>query len=177
MIPIIKKYLKTKNQGFTLVELLLYMGIFSILIIVLLQMFFSIFDSQIDSQSSSSIITDGQFILNRFKYDVENAKSIVVPPAPGSSGTSAQLVINNKSYSYSLINGNVILTNSTSGTSDQLNSVNTTASNLNFLRLSDTKGKNIDTLTISVTLTSNIVKNGVPTTENFKTTVGVRPKQ
>jgi len=165
------------KQGFTLVELLLYMGIFSILVVALFQLFTSIIDTQIESQSSSSVFLDGQYILSRFRYDLQRAKSILTPSSPGAQETTTKFSIDNFTYTYSLVGGNLSLTNDVASTTGQLNSADTTVSNLNFIRLSDTQGKNNDTLSISFRLTSNIIKRGGPKAENFKTTVGIRPKQ
>ena len=177
MIIAFKKYLKEKNQGFTLVELLLYMGIFSILLVALFQLFTSIIDTQIESQSSSSVFLDGQYILNRSRYDIQRAKSIITPSSQGEQGTTTKLSIENTTYTYSLVDGNLALTNDVASTTGQLNSADTTVSNLNFTRLSDTQAKNTDTLTISFRLTSNIIRRGGPNAKNFKTTIGIRPKQ
>ena len=177
MISIFKKGYRDRNHGFTLVELLLYMGIFSILLVALFQLFTLIIDTQTESQSTSSVFLDGQYILNRFKYDVGRAKSIIAPSSLGEQGTTTKVSIDNATYTYSLANGNVILENDVASTTAQLNSLDTTVSNLSFTRLSDTQGKNSDTLTISLSLTSNIIKRGGPKAENFKTTVGIRPKQ
>lgn len=177
MILIIKNKRGERTRGFTLIELLLYIGIFSILLVALFQLFTSIIDTQSQSQSSSSVFLDGQYILNRFKYDVGRAKSITTPSLPGEQGITAKVSMSNGTYTYSLANGNLTLTDDVSSTSGQLNGADTTVSNLNFTRLSDTQGKNTDTLTISFKLTSNIIKRGGPKAENFKTTVGIRPNQ
>ena len=153
------------------------MGIFSILLVALFQLFTSIIDTQIESQSSSSVFLDGQYILNRSRYDIQRAKSIVTPSSSGEQGTITKLSIDNAIYTYSLVGGNLTLTNDIASTTGQLNRTDTTVSNLNFTRLSDTQGKNTDTLTISFRLTSNIIKRGGPKAENFKTTIGIRPKQ
>jgi len=173
----IQHQLRKSGAGFTLVELLLYIGIFSILVVSLFQLFTSIIDTQAESQSSSSVFLDGQYILNRFKYDMQRAKSIITPSSSGKQGITAKVSIDNGTYTYSLVDGNLTLTNDVALTTGQLNSADTTVSNLNFARLSDTQGKNTDTLTISLRLTSNIIKRGGPNTENFKTTVGIRPNQ
>ena len=161
------------NKGFTLVEILLYMGIFSILIVVLFQLLSSIFDVQLESQSTSSVTRDSRFILNRFSYDINQAKTIVSPISLGSQNASLQFTKDSTTYTYSLVNGNLTLANSSLGTTDELNSVNTTVSNLSFLRLSDTNRDN-DTVSISFTLTSKIIKRGGATSANFTTTVGTR---
>lgn len=161
------------NKGFTLVETLLYIGIFSILIVVLFQLLSLIFDVQLESQSTSSVTQDGRFILNRFSYDIGQADTIISPSSPGSQSAVLQFSKNGTIYTYSLANENLTLTNSSLGTSDELNSNNTTVSNLNFLRLSDTSGNN-DTVNISFTLKSKIIKRGGVSSENLTITVGTR---
>ncbi len=163
------------QRGFTLVELLLYMGIFSILLVMLFQIFASIFDVQLESKSVSSVTQDGLFIQNRLNYDASRTKSIVAP-ALGQSSESLSLFINNEVYTYSITNGNLNLSGTVSGTLGQLNSEDTSAS-ASFTRLSDTAGKNHDTITVSYTLTSKTIKQGIPNVENFRATLGLRPKQ
>ena len=163
------------ERGFTLVELLLYMGIFSILLVMLFQIFASIFDVQLESKSVSSVTQDGLFIQNRLNYDASRTKSIVAP-ALGQSSESLSLLIENEVYIYSIANGNLNLSSTVSGTLGQLNSADTTVS-ATFTRLSDTAGKNHDTITASFTLTSKTVKQGIPNVEDFRATLGLRPKQ
>ena len=160
------------NKGFTLVETLLYIGIFSILIVILFQLLSSIFDVQLESQSTSSVSMDGRFILNRFNYDIGQATSISIPSL-GTSGQTLRFLTGGTTYTYSLTNGNVTLTSSPSESVDQLNGFNTTVSNINFLRLGDVNGKN-DIITFSFTLTSKTVKRGGASAQNFRTTIGIR---
>jgi type II secretory pathway pseudopilin PulG len=162
------------SAGFTLVELLMYIGIFSILTISLFQLFTLIVDTQKESESGSSVFLDGQYILNRFKYDVNRANSANISQV-GVGTSSAQFSIGSQIFTYYLSDGDLIL--DTSSETASLNSIDSDVSSLNFLKVSDSKGKNQDTITISFTLTSNIIKRGGPKTENFKTTVGIRPKE
>jgi len=163
-----------KNQkGFTLIELSIFMGIFSILIFALFQLLISIFDVQLEAQSTAVVTQDGRYILNRFAYDVNNSTSII-SPSLGVTGQSLVMSNGTNTYTYSLSNGNLTLTASPSGTTDNLNSVNTTISNLSFLRLSDINGKNINTITATFTINSKIIRRSGVNTENFKTTVGIR---
>jgi len=59
------------------------------------------------------------------------------------------------------------------GTLDQLNSVNSTVSDLSFLRLADINSKN-DTASINFTLTSKFLRKKGQDFGTFKTTVGIR---
>lgn len=162
-----------RNQkGFTLVELLLYMGIFSILIVALFQLLSSILDVQLESQSTAGVSQDGRFIVNRLSYDIQRSTSII-SPSLGSQGQSMQLSDGTTTYSYTLTNGNLILTSTPPGTVDELNSYNTSVSNINFLRLGNAGGL-ADTITVSFTLTSKIIRRGGAPSKNFKTTIGIR---
>ena len=80
---------KKGRRGSTLIELLLYIGIFSILTAVLFQFFGTIIDTQLESQSTSSVLLDGQYALNRFNYDIKRADSIISPAIGEQSSTTA----------------------------------------------------------------------------------------
>ncbi len=161
-----------KSAGFTLIELLIFMGIFSILILSMFQLLTSIFDVQLESQSTSAVSQDGRYILNRLTYDIKNATTVISPSA-GSQGQSLLISDGATNYTYSLSNGNLTLTNSATGTTDQLNSVNTSVSNLNFLILSDSNVQT-KTVTVSFTLNSKATRRGGINTEGFSITIGTR---
>ena len=64
MKKIINLLLKKKNQkGSTFIETVLYIAIFSILLVIFLQMFTAIIDIQLESEAKSSVLQDGRFIL------------------------------------------------------------------------------------------------------------------
>lgn len=171
MKPIINSFRK-KSKGFTLIELLMYMGIFSILIVVLFQMLASIFDLQLESESAGGVSQDGRFIVNRLAYDVPRAATISAPLL-GITGQTLTILDGVKTFTYSLSSGNLILTENPGSISNQLNSIDTTVSNLNFYHLADNEEKN-DTITITFTLTSKIKRKGQPNFLDYKTTVGLR---
>lgn len=161
------------RKGFTLIELLLYMGIFSILLTVSLQMFGSVFELQLESQATSSVDVDGKFILSRFGYDIARADSITTPVSVGQSSSSMTIVTSGQSITYSLSDGNLNLTNSTLGTTDQLNSNESVVSDLSFLRLEGSSGGK-DLIQISFTLTSETTQRSGKEVRAFGTTGGLR---
>src|SRR4030042_100579 len=119
---IFKKFDKNKNNsGFTLIQILLYMGIFSILIIVLFTLLTSISDVQLESKSTATVSSDGRYILNRFAYDIARADSISSPISVGSQSSSLEFQSEGITYTYTLSNRNIIFTNNALGTTDQLN--------------------------------------------------------
>src|SRR4051812_22940217 len=99
------------RRGFTLVEFLVYMGLLSILLTVMTSIFFSILDVSAEAESISSVEQDGNFILQRFIYDISNAESIALPSSYGVNSSSLQLSINGINYSYSISNGMLQLSN------------------------------------------------------------------
>lgn len=161
------------KKGFTLVELLLYMGIFSILLTVTLQMFGSVFELQLESQATSSVDVDGKFIINRFNYDISRASSITLPATPGASGSALTITVNSQDLTYSLSNGRINLNNASTATTDQLNSSETSASNLSFTRLEGAAG-NKDIIQMSFILTSEVTQRKGKEVRSFQTTGGLR---
>ena len=173
MIKYLKIKIKNYDKGLTLIELLIYMGIFSILILAMVGLLATIFDVQLEAQSTSDVSKDGRYIVNKLTYDINNATSASVP-AVGVQGQTLVMSDGIITYTYNLQGGNLTLTNSILGTTDQLNSVNTTVSNLSFLKLSDTKSKNVNTITATFTLRSKVLQRGQAESQNFKVTAGTR---
>lgn len=165
-----------KRQGFTIVELLIYMGILSIVLVVLTQIFTTIVDFQLQSQSVSSVQQDGRFIMSRLQYDINRAQTIV-NPALGTQSTQLTITINGTNYQYSLSAspGNMQLND---GATDILNSYDTNVSNLTFTHFGNATSVQIpnpkNAIKVSFTITSKIQSNGNFETKNFESTIGIR---
>lgn len=159
-----------KNKGFTLMELVIYMGLFSILLIVLAEVFTSALDDRLKSESTSQVVQNGRFILARFMYDINRAESIAAPVSLGEQTNSLQIIISGVTYTYTLNNNNLELTNNFG--INKLNSGSTTISDLSFKRLGNISGKN--TIQINFTLVSKTVPKSGPEIKNFQTIIGLR---
>src|SRR3989338_3288431 len=96
--------------GFTLVELLIFMGMFTVLLAVLSQVFGMIVDARLESESTSSVVQDGNFLLNRFMYDIARTNTINTPSTVGSTDTTLYLTIDGVNHLYVLNAGNLELT-------------------------------------------------------------------
>lgn len=142
------KHITKNRQGFTLIELILFMGMFSFIMLVLMQIFTSLVDKQSEVQSVSAVESDRSFILARLNYDITRASNITIPANPGDQGSTLALNISGQTSTYSLIDGNIILTNE-DGT-DRLNSHKVTIPILNFERLGNAGGKNVIKLNYAV---------------------------
>jgi len=158
-----------KKQGFTIVELLLYIGLFSILIYVIMNIFATSLDLKSRSESVSMVHQDGRFILQKFMTDINNANSIIIPNL-GSSGSTLQIVLYGVLRTYQLNNNTIELIDNTD--TYQLSSFGTDVTNLSFTRIGSINGKN--TIKISFTLQGKANFNPGQETENFQTTIGIR---
>ena len=161
---------RRSRAGFTLVEIIMYMGILAFLLLILTQLLSSILGIHLESQASSAIQQDGRFILARLTYDINRAESIVLPATPSAQSSSLQQVLDSITNTYSLSGGNLLITNNLG--SDNLNSYGTTVSNLSFRRLGNIGGKN--TITIAFTLQSVTAREKGPEVKNFQITAGTR---
>lgn len=162
--------LSVKKRAFTLIELLIFMGILSVMLLVLTQVFVSILDSRIESESLSSVEQDGNFIVSRLMSDIERSTAINIPSAPGNHGSTLQIVAGGVTNTYTLNNGLLQLTN-TNGT-DQLNGYDTRVSNLDFKRIGG--GGATDSIQISMTITSLVVGHAGPQIKTYQITAAAR---
>jgi type II secretory pathway pseudopilin PulG len=161
---------RAKTSGFTLVELLMYMGLLSILLVALTTIFVAIIDTQLNAQATSYVAQDGRYIYSRLIADIHKASSVQSPQNLGDTTNSLQMTISSASASYSLADGNLILTDTTG--SHVMNSFGTTISDLSFTRIGNVNGKH--TFRINFTVSGNRVADSSPEVKDFQTTAGLR---
>ena len=140
-------------KGFTLVELIIYMGILVMLLTVLTTIFTQAVDTQLESQASSSVEQDGRYIISKLLYDINRASSIT-SPALGVTSSSLQIVISGVTYTYASSSGNLVLTNNNGA--NNLNGFDTTLSQLSFQIVGNSGGKN--TITVQFRLTTQTIR-------------------
>ena len=167
--------IKIKNEnigqkGFTLVELLIYMGLLAILLVILTEILVSILNVKLESEATSSVEQDGRYILSRLAYDINRADSITTPVNPGDTGDTLEIIIDGVSNSYSESGNDLQLTNG-SGTNN-LNSSETSISDLILQRLGNAGGKN--SIKLQFTVISVAVKSGGAEQKIYSTTIGLR---
>lgn len=160
-----KKY----KKGFTLVELLIFMGLLSIILFVLTDMLASSLEAGSQVYTFSHVQQDGRYILAKLIYDINQASAINTP-ARGSQSNVLQIVINGNTQTYLINSANLRLTNN--GGDYLLNSYDTEISNLNFNHIGNVGGKG--TIQISFTVTSKTITNVGKEIKSFQTTVGLR---
>jgi len=146
------------------------MVILIVLLTTLSSIFAGILNVQKESQSTSTVDLDARFIIAKLIHDMQSMQTgdtITSPASPGQSGSSLTFSVNSINQTYSLSNGNLVLSNS-SGTNN-LNGVDTIISALQFMRIGE--GTNSDTIRVSFTITSRVNKDNGPETRNYQTTI------
>jgi type II secretory pathway pseudopilin PulG len=165
-----KKLKLRTNNGFTLVELIIYMGLLSVLLLVFTDIFTSILDTQLSSKNTSSVADDGRYIYSRFIYDVNRAQTIIEPSSYGIPSSQMTITIDGQNYTYSLTNNNLMLTDSTG--SYALNGDGSKITSVTFTKIGATSTK--DTIQIKFTIKGSIPNHGIIDQEVFQTTAGTR---
>lgn len=160
-----------QQKGFTLIELVIYMGILTILLSVLSSIFGAIVDVQLESTATSSVDQDGRYILAKLTHDVASSSAILLPLNPGDQTNTLQLTINSINYTYSLdSNKNLQIVNNSTNETNVLNSYDTYLSGLTFTRIGS--GDSNDTVRVSYTLISRTSEITRQETKTFQTTLG-----
>lgn len=164
--------LKTFQNGFTLVELLVYMGVLTILVSILSSLFKSIADVELSSKATSSVDQDSRFIISRLIHDMQTATAIVTPNSAGATSNTLQITVNSVNYTYSSVSGSLKFDNPNyPGETNYLNSIDTILTNLSFTRIGS--GDNKDTIQVNFTLKSVSKQNGGAEQRSYQTTLGL----
>ncbi|OGM05883.1 hypothetical protein A2125_00995 [Candidatus Woesebacteria bacterium GWB1_43_5] len=164
------KIRKNRLFGFSLIEILLYMGLLGIFLFSLTNLFVSSIDVRLESEAKSSVEQDGRYLLSRFRYDISQASQVLLPVGVGDQGDSLQIARGGVNYTYSLVDGNIIVSDGAS--QDQLNSSRVEVTSLNFQRLGNVGGKN--TVTITYALSSRTIRPQGPEVRNYELVFGIR---
>lgn len=158
--------LRNSKAGTTLIELIIYMGIFGIILIVLSNFFVSTIEIKRESEAISYTAQDVRFLLQRLTYDIKNATSISTPATLGAQGSTLVTVANGVTNIYTLTGTNLTLNGV------QLNGYNTNISNLSFQRLGNNGGKH--SIKIALTVTGKVRKASGSETATVQTAVALR---
>lgn len=159
-----------KSRGFTVVEMLIYMGLLSILLLVMVDLFASSLDVQLESQSSSGVDQDAKFMVARLSADIKRATSILEPALGSTPSGILKLVIDGITYTYATASGG--LTIASGSATHTLNSYETTTNYATFGRYGNMGGKNA--IKIMLTIKSKTSRSSGQEIRNIETAVGIR---
>jgi len=88
------------QKGITIIEIILYLALLSIFMITLLDIFMGGLNLQFESEGTSAVQTDGQFIMARLMSDLKNADSVTTPALLGDSSGTLVFVSSGTTYTY-----------------------------------------------------------------------------
>lgn len=157
------------RNGFTIIELLMFMALITILLSLLTSIFLTAIDVQLSSQATSAVEQQGRFLLSRFSYDVHRATSISAP-ALGETASQLTLVVGGATYTYAVVGGELQLATPTS--TEALNDIDTSVSDFQVTRSGNPTGKH--TLQISFTVTGTGTSTQPAEVRNYRVGVGLR---
>ena len=144
------------TKGFTLVEMLVSVAIFSVIIVAFIGILVVILQIQAQSSSSQAVNQESQFLLQKMQYYVESASVINIPTSTPTS--TLKFFVASSSLDPSSItlsaSGTVYLQQN-GGTLQALTSPKVTVSNLLFTRNANPPGH--DVVSISFTMAYNTV--------------------
>ena len=170
----IKNFITNQQKGTSLIELILYFGLLSIMLIIATDIMFRTSEFSLESAADNDLQDDAKFIVSRFSYDIRKADSISFPTSLGDSSGTLTLSVGSETHSYS-INGSDLEYQETVGPNTQtgnLNSNRTKVNYLNFERLGNIGGN--PTIKITFELESTTAKKGGPEQKTFETVVSQR---
>lgn len=164
-----------KQKGFTLIELLIYMAIFSTLLAVMTDIITSSLQIQLETKATSTVQTDGSYIISKLEYDLHRAKKITAPAGLGNTNSTPELTLNisGKEYTYSVINDDLHVISD--DTDYVLNSYDSRISGFNIERIGNsTTTSDLDTVQINFMITSKTKSKSGNEQRTYRTTIGLR---
>jgi Tfp pilus assembly protein PilV len=159
--------MRHKNkEGVTLIELLLYLGLLSMMLVAVSEMFGAALSAKLESEEYNAVEQDGRFILERVLYDVSRAEVVTTPAAVGDTTSTLVLTIGGSTYTYSLSGGNLQLAGPS--ITDNLNSSEASITAFEARKVS------AGHIIVDFTVESLSAEASGPKSKNFSTSVGVR---
>lgn len=153
------------KKGFTLPELLITVGIFSILITVLGNVFANIVEARLKGEAQAAVAREASYLVTRFGYDVGRATAITLPSV-NQSGSQLNLTIAGTTYDYKLDNGKLLF--GTVGTEKEVTGSEVRITDFSVTRMQDMSSRG--SAKISITISTN---DTIPGAQVIERTIGM----
>jgi prepilin-type N-terminal cleavage/methylation domain-containing protein len=160
----------SRKSGFTLIEMLISISIFSVIIVAFIGILVIVLQIQAQSSSSVAVNQESQFLLQKLQYYVESASVVNIPTSTVTS--TLQLFTASSSADPEFIklsSGTVYLQQTATGTMQALTSPRVTVSSLSFTRNANPPGH--DAVSISFTMAYNTTNAAQAFSQLFQSTV------
>lgn len=153
-------------RGFTLVEILIYMGLLMSFLVIVSAVFSITLSTQTDAVQTQQIEQDSHYLIAKLQYDIQNADELLSPVANGQTDDTFSLGVGATTWTY-FVEAQQLKYND--GTSDYvLTSPDTRITTFSVQRLGNTDG--LSSLTVDIEL-QNVLNTE---TRELHFTAGVR---
>ena len=100
-----KTYNLTPSAGFSLLELLIYLSILSVVMLLVGGSFFSLSRGRGQIEARGEVNSNIRFALLKMKQDIEGATSVLLPASPGETGATLSLDLGGQIILYCVFDG------------------------------------------------------------------------
>lgn len=171
----IKKYNSIDKQGFTLVEVLLYISIVSVLILIMSALVFLLLQGKTKFKTISEVNDQGVQTMQTIAQTIREAESISLP-TQGSTGSSLTLVINDGAKNPTVIDsgGTNLQIKEGVGATTPLTNSRVEVSNLSFTNISRGSSPGMVKIQFTISSVNQSGRNEYDFSQNFYVTTSLR---
>lgn len=94
-----------KQQGFTLLELLIYMAVLGVVVVYMAQAFANLNRGQGQGQTQSDINANLAFAAEKIDADIRAASAVNTPASAGASSSNLSLTVSGSTVQYCVVSG------------------------------------------------------------------------
>lgn len=165
----------TKQSGFTLVELLLYLAVTSIIVLSVSGFLITMLQARVKFQTISEVEQQGQQAMLAITQTIRNSQSIT-SPATGASAATATVTVPTGSLSPTVfdLSGGIIRVTEGAGAAQGLTTAKVTASSLNFQNLTRPTTQGAVRISFTITSVNGSGRNEFQYTKTFRATATLR---
>lgn len=171
----LKQFGRPTNEGFTLVELLLSIGIASTVLSLTSVFLFNLLEAQTKNQSISEVEEQGRIVMQKITRAIGNAEAVTAP-TPGASAPSLTLNvvdISDDPTIFDLLAGTLRITEGLGGASPLTNS-RVTVSGLTFSNLSRPQTPGVVRFSFTLTTVNDSGRSAYNFSKTFYSSVNIR---
>jgi len=161
------------SEGFTLIEVILYIGIFSLIIGGIVSLAFLSTAQRTQNQTRADVNYQGQAVMASIVQAIHQAKAIT-SPAPGNNSASLTLAMNDSSVDPTIFDTNIHsnysaaeISEGSPGTQNDLTNSTVTISNLKFTNMSVGSSDNSILITFDLTYNNTLNRQEFDYTQSF----------
>src|SRR3989344_1950392 len=155
-------YILNSRRGFTIIELLIFTAIFSIMSVAFLSALVSAIQIQVKQLATSEVNQQSQFLLDTIQYYVQSASLVELPSDTATTTLKLRTSSSSTDPLYIYLSGDVVYLKQTdSGAAEALTSSKVAVSNLTFTKRANNPGHD------SVNVLFTIAYNAVSQTNSF----------